>query len=124
MLFPLYVTADPHQLIGRSPLVPDFSFKGANVVSLAADVRNVLSTIAAAVPENPHHIIATAEGYEGGEWVCVFVGEPVEDNPTKRVNISFPARLIDAIDQRAEEFGLTRSGWLAHAARAQLAKGG
>jgi hypothetical protein len=124
MLFPLYVTTDHSEIIGRSPLVPDFSFRGASLTSLAADVREILRSIAAPVPDNPHQVIASAEGYEGGEWVCVFVGEPVEDNPAKRLNISLPARLIDAIDQRAEEFGLTRSGWIAIAARAQLAKGG
>jgi hypothetical protein len=118
------VTADHSGVYGRSPLVPDVTFKGDTLVALATDIRGILGTINAPMPENVHEIIAGAnEGYEGGEWITVLVGQVTDENPSKRFNVSMPVRLMEAIDARAEDIGLTRSGFLQAAAREKLARG-
>jgi hypothetical protein len=124
MLFPLYVTPEEGGITGRSPLVPDFKFRGADLRALFDDVRGILPTVAAPIAENPADVIRNAEGYEGGEWLAVPIGEAAEDNPSKRFNLSLPVKLVAQIDAKAEDLGLTRSGWIAQAARAQLARGG
>lgn len=52
----------------------------------------------------------------------LLVDVEVEDAPV-RVNISIGEQLLKRIDQAAEARGMTRSGFIAHAARAQLGAG-
>lgn len=46
-----------------------------------------------------------------------------ETGRSVRANLSLDAGLLDAIDDAAKERGMTRSSWLASAARAALTEG-
>ena len=52
----------------------------------------------------------------------IWIDVEVEDTPI-RVTISIGERILARIDQAAGEFGMTRSGYLAAAARRQMATG-
>ena len=57
-----------------------------------------------------------------GEGVVLLIDIEVDDPPT-RVNISIGERLLKRIDTAAQAGGMTRSGFLAHAARRSLGEG-
>lgn len=44
------------------------------------------------------------------------VPAPALDTTSKKVNVSFPAHKLEMIDRKAKAAGMTRSGFLAHAA--------
>lgn len=54
--------------------------------------------------------------YKGGTWAVVSVDPSSLRVHAKRVNITLPERVLDAIDRRAVAEGETRSGLLARAA--------
>jgi predicted RNase H-like HicB family nuclease len=53
--------------------------------------------------------------------VAVLVELPAVPDRTVRVNITLPAEVLEAIDRYAAEQGLTRSGFLARAAKQAMA---
>ena len=54
--------------------------------------------------------------YAGGTWAVVAVDESNLRIRAKRVNITLPERVLDAVDRCAKSHGQTRSGLLARAA--------
>jgi len=54
--------------------------------------------------------------YRGGTWALVTVDTSSLRVRAKRVNITVPERVLDAIDRAAEAHGQTRSGFLVEAA--------
>jgi predicted RNase H-like HicB family nuclease len=54
--------------------------------------------------------------YAGGTWAVVAVDESNLRICAKRVNITLPERVLDAVDRCAKSHGQTRSGLLARAA--------
>jgi predicted RNase H-like HicB family nuclease len=79
-----------------------------------------LAEDAEAVPE-PSSLEAIMSDPENRDGVAVLVPAPAEDIKSVRVNITLPADVLAEIDSYAERQGLTRSGFLAHAARKALA---
>lgn len=62
--------------------------------------------------------VRTHEDARGAEMI---IGIPLAvEEPAVRVNISLPAHELRAIDSAAERQGMTRSGFLVHAARSAL----
>lgn len=57
-------------------------------------------------------------------WVWAVVDVPVEKylGPAEKVNITVPRLLLSRIDEYARSHGATRSGFLAQAARAAMAR--
>jgi predicted RNase H-like HicB family nuclease len=69
-------------------------------------------------PSSLEEIMANAENRDG---VAVLIPMPVADIKSVRVNITLPSDILSEIDERAEQQGFTRSGFLAQAARKALA---
>jgi predicted RNase H-like HicB family nuclease len=60
--------------------------------------------------------------YKGGYWLMVDIDlEQVNAKPV-RLNVSLPANLVKTIDRYAEAHRMTRSGFLADAARAAMGR--
>jgi HicB_like antitoxin of bacterial toxin-antitoxin system len=66
-------------------------------------------------------IVASGEIGEGES--AVMVPLLIDSGRTVRANVSFDAALLDAIDAAAKERGLTRSAFLASAARGKIMAG-
>ncbi len=66
-------------------------------------------------------IVASGEIGEGES--AVMIPLLIDSGRTVRVNVSFDAALLDAIDATAKERGLTRSAFLASAARGKIMAG-
>ena len=62
--------------------------------------------------------------YKGGTWAVVSVDPASLRVRAKRVNITLPERVLDAVDRRAAAEGETRSGLLARAAAQYITAGG
>ena len=62
--------------------------------------------------------------YRGGVWAFVTVDQSTLRVVAKRINITIPERVLDAIDRFAEASGESRSGLLARAATEYIARSG
>ena len=58
--------------------------------------------------------------YRNGTWALVSVDPAVLRVKAKRINVTFPERVLDAVDRQAKAEGDTRSGLLAKAALAYM----
>jgi hypothetical protein len=73
-----------------------------------------------AIPE-PSSLEAVMAGPDNRDGVAILVRAP--DRPIKsvRINITLPADVLSDVDRYAEAHGLTRSGFLARAAKREMA---
>ena len=62
--------------------------------------------------------------YRGGTWAFVSADQSSLRVTAKRINITLPERVLDAIDRFAEDNGETRSGLLARAATEYIGRSG
>ena len=62
--------------------------------------------------------------YRGGTWAVVSIDPSSLRLRAKRVNITLPERVLDAIDRHAASSGETRSGMLSKAATEYIARHG
>lgn len=62
--------------------------------------------------------------YRGGVWALVTVNESSLRVEAKRINITIPQRVLDAIDRFADANGQSRSGLLARAATEYIGRAG
>ena len=62
--------------------------------------------------------------YRGGTWAFVSVDQSSLRVTAKRINITIPERVLDAIDRFADASGETRSGLLARAATEYIGRAG
>ena len=69
-----------------------------------------------AIPE-PSSLEAIMSDPENRTGVAILVAAPARARKVVRVNVTFPEDELAAIDAKAEAFGMTRSGFLAKAAR-------
>lgn len=129
MFVPVYVwRIDSDTIAGECPLVPGVTFKGATPAELEEDVRGVWGSLKADAVENPLTVVAQFErayAGRGGLWSHINIGgaEAEAQGKPVRVNLSLPAALVKHIDAAADIGGMTRSGWLAQAAREKLTRG-
>jgi predicted RNase H-like HicB family nuclease len=72
-----------------------------------------------AIPE-PSSLEAVMADAENRDAVAILVDAPKSTGKSVRLNITLADDLIEQIDRHAEEHGLTRSGFLARAARRAL----
>jgi hypothetical protein len=54
--------------------------------------------------------------YAGGTWALVEIDLSRLSGEVRRINVSFPERILAMVDQAAQQEGESRSGFLAHAA--------
>ncbi len=64
-----------------------------------------------AIAGNPDHDDAAA---------LIVIAAPETGRPSVRVNITLPDTMLDRIDRRAAELGMTRSGFLLQAAKREM----
>jgi predicted RNase H-like HicB family nuclease len=67
--------------------------------------------------------VLSSEAAEGGTVAVVQVDLDFLDREPVRVNISVPRRKLDRIDAAAKRAGMTRSGYLVHAAERTVREG-
>lgn len=60
--------------------------------------------------------------YKGWIWALVAIDLSILEGKAERVNITLPARVLRRIEAKAAERGETRSGFLANAALASIAR--
>jgi predicted RNase H-like HicB family nuclease len=65
-----------------------------------------------------------APEYQGGTWALVAIDPASLRVNAKRINITVPERVLDAIDRFTHERGQTRSGFLVEAATEHMGRSG
>jgi len=68
-----------------------------------------------------NEILAAGEVEVAAGEAAVLIGVLIDEGRTLRANVTFDAGLLGAIDAAAKERGLTRSAFLASAAREKIA---
>ena len=126
LVYPAVLRAEPGGLAARCLDFPGLEVRGADPASVLRAAREAVSTRLSELegagegwpePTSPQ-AIGPLEAGASLLWIDI----PVEDRPV-RVTISLGERLLARIDAAAESFALTRSGFLAAAARRQLGAG-
>jgi hypothetical protein len=74
-----------------------------------------------AKPRSISEILASGEIDVAAGEAAVLIGVLIDEGRTLRANVTFDAGLLGAIDAAATERGLTRSAFLASAAREKIA---
>jgi predicted RNase H-like HicB family nuclease len=88
------------------------------VEALAAHVAFMRADGDAVPAPSPLDVVRRHEDAQDAETI---LGIPLEaEEPPVRINISLPANELKAIDSAAERQGMTRSGFLVHAARTAM----
>ena len=114
----------------RVPDIPGCVGGGATAEAAIADAAEALRDViahkrdggfAAPRPSTLAEIVASGEISE--HEVAVMIPLLVDSGRTVRANISLDAALLDAIDSAAKERGLSRSAFLASAAREKIIAG-
>jgi predicted RNase H-like HicB family nuclease len=79
-----------------------------------------LAQDAAAIPE-PSTLEAIMADRENRDAVAMLVEPPKPAGKSVRINVTLPADVLEEIDRYVADHGLTRSGFLARAAKKELA---
>ena len=129
IVYPVLIDdADPAALHATFPDVPALSVVAASPAELLLRSREKLMEVLRALEQDGDAWPAASSlaevrrahpDHRGG---VVWIDVEVEDTPV-RVTISMGERLVARIDQAAGELSMTRSGYLAAAARRQMASG-
>ncbi|MEO5346397.1 MAG: type II toxin-antitoxin system HicB family antitoxin [Magnetococcus sp. YQC-9] len=76
------------------------------------------------IPEKqPIEVHTENPEYHGWMWAVVEVDDVREQHQSTRINITIPKGLLNTIDHVASSLHMTRSGWLAEAAKRSIAQG-
>ena len=62
--------------------------------------------------------------YQGGTWALVAIDQSSLNVKAKRINITVPERVLDAVDRYARQVGETRSGLLVEAVTQYMGRAG
>lgn len=123
MLYPLYVHKDEHSAYGGSfPDLPGCFTAADDLSELprmaqeAVEVHFEGEDLDIPPPGDIDRWKAHPD-YQGGFWLLVDIDLTRVNARPQRVNISLPAHLVRQIDRYAQAHHLTRSGFLARAAR-------
>ena len=114
----------------RIPDIPGCVGGGATAEAAIADAISALRDVVAhkrdagfAVPEPSSLAAIIASGEIGKRESAVMIPLLVDSGRTVRANVSFDEALLEAIDSAAKQRGLTRSAFLASAARGKIMEG-
>ncbi|MFI3156148.1 MAG: type II toxin-antitoxin system HicB family antitoxin [Methylococcaceae bacterium] len=131
MLYPVYVhLGDENHAHGVT--IPDFPgcFSAAddwdllpNAIQEAIELYCEGEDMDIPAPTPVEKLIANPD-YEGGVWMLIDVDVSRLSTKPMRINISLPENLVQSIDRYAKTHHLTRSGFLAKAALAEIQKAG
>ena len=125
MLFPVVVHKDKNSSFGVT--IPDFPGCFTFGESFDEAIQSVQEAIECHLEEGdripePSRIDVLAENpdFSGGLWVMVDLDLSAFEKKTRRINISIPVNLLREIDAYAKNKGLSRSAFLAKAAKKAL----
>ena len=131
MLYPVYVhLGDENHAHGVT--IPDFPgcFSAAdawdllpNAIQEAIELYCEGEDMDIPDPSPMEKLIANPD-YAGGVWMLIDVDVSRLSTKPMRINISLPENLVQSIDRYAKTHHLTRSGFLAKAALAEIRKAG
>lgn len=131
MLYPVYIhLGDENHAHGVT--IPDFPgcFSAAddwdslpNAIQEAIELYCEGEDMDIPAPSPVEKLIANPD-YEGGVWMLIDVDVSRLSTKPMRINISLPENLVQSIDRYAKTHHLTRSGFLAKAALAEIQKTG
>lgn len=114
----------------RIPDIPGCVGAGATAEAAIADAVSALRDVVAhkrdagfAVAERSSLAAIVASGEIGEGESAVMIPLLVDSGRTVRANVSFDEALLEAIDSAAKARGLTRSAFLASAAREKIMEG-
>ena len=126
LVYPAILRADAGVLVARCLDFPELEVRGSDPASVLRAAREAVSTrlteLEGAGEGWPEPTALQAIGALEAGSSLLWIDIPVEDRPV-RVTISLGERLLARIDAAAESYALTRSGFLAAAARRQLGAG-
>jgi predicted RNase H-like HicB family nuclease len=125
MLFPVVVHKDEVSSYGVT--IPDFPgcFTSGNTFDEA--IKNVQEAIECHLDEGDKipkpssiELLINNTNFAGGIWVMVEIDLSAFENRTKRINVSISESLLHEIDCFVKQKGLSRSAFLARAAKKAL----
>ncbi len=129
MIYPVIIHKDPDSSYGVTvPDIPGCFSAGDNFEDAITQAREAITGHVGllledgqAVPQT-HDIEHYADNpdYADGTWALVEVDLSGLGSPPKRINIMMPENLIKSIDQYSKAHNLSRSGFLAQAAKKEL----
>lgn len=127
MYFPAAVFTEEHKAYGVAlPDIPGCNTAGDSLEEALANVQEAVELACEELDAPPApgriEVHAADPGYAGAVWVMVNVELGFLDRRTVRVNITLPAGTLAEIDRAARGRGLSRSAFLAQAARREMAR--
>ena len=130
IVFPALVAdSDPDDLQAVFPDVSGLTVRASSPSELLTRSRERLTEVLRELEKagdgwpKPSTLAQVRDAHPSHPGSVIWVDVPVEDTPV-RVTISLGERLLARIDAAAEEHAMTRSGYLAAAARRQISMGG
>lgn len=126
MYFPAAVFAEEGKAYGVSlPDIPGCNTAGDSLEEALAGVQEAVELALEDAGSKPRagrmEDWAADPAFAGAIWAMVNVDMGFLDRRTVRVNVTFPAGTLEEIDRTAKARGLTRSAFLARAARREMA---
>ncbi|NCB40464.1 MAG: type II toxin-antitoxin system HicB family antitoxin [Erysipelotrichia bacterium] len=125
MLFPVVVHKEGKSSFGVT--IPDFPGCFTAGQTFDEAIKSVQEAIECHLDEDDKipepssiELLANNPDFAGGLWVMVEVDLSAFENRTKRINVSIPESLLHEIDSFARKNGLSRSAFLARAAKKAL----
>ncbi len=128
MLYPLYVHHEPGSAYGGTfPDLPGCFTAADEIADLPRSAQEAVEVHFAGESAD---IPAASEidgwrdhpDFQGGFWLLVEIDLDRVNAKPLRLNVSLPANLVQRIDRYTEARHMTRSGFLAEAARAAMAR--
>lgn len=125
MLFPVVVHKEGKSSFGVT--IPDFPGCFTAGETFDEAIKSVQKAIECHLDEGDKipepssiELLANNPDFAAGLWVMVEVDLSAFENRTKRINVSIPESLLHEIDSFARKNGLSRSAFLARAAKKAL----
>lgn len=132
MLIPVVIHKDRTSDYGVTvPALPGCFSAGESIEEALVNAREAIELHlegmlddGAKLPEMPPvDSLRRRREFQGGLWFIVEIDPARLLSPAKRINITLPERLLTQIDRAAAAAKMTRSGFLADAAFAHIARG-
>lgn len=127
--YPIVIHKDRHSDFGVSvPDLPGCFSAGATLDDAMAMAKEAIELHLEGIIEEGQPIptpgnieqYKNQHQYKGGAWAVVTIDQSTLRVKAKRINITMPERVLDAVDRFAEQAGETRSGLLVQAVTAYI----
>lgn len=127
MYFPVALFVEDGAAYGASvPDIPGCNTAGDSLEEALANIQDAVELALEGQGKRPTpssiEMYWKQPEYQGAMWALVNIDLGFMDERTVRVNVTFPAGTLEEIDKAAKGRGLTRSAFLARAARQAMAQ--